>query len=196
MVRAARPLPSAVAPPLGAGARADFRALYQAHFAFVWRTLLHFGVPSAFAEDAAQEVFVTLHRRLDEYDGRTQLRSWLWGMCRGVAQTQRRSALRADRRASVAPPPSPEPPPDDALERRQAAAMVQELLASLPQDLRDVFVLIEIEGLSAAEAAEAVGTNLNTVYSRLRLARAGFERAGARLRAQEAHRNGDRVRSA
>src|SRR5262245_22808452 len=196
MVQAARPLPSAGAQPSPACAGADFRALYQAHFGFVWRTLLHFGVPSAQAEDAAQEVFVTLHRRLDDYDGTTQLRSWLWGICRGVAQTQRRSAQRADRRASVAPPPSPSLPPDAALERQRAAAIVQELLEGLPPDLRDVFVLIEIEGVSAAEAAAAVGANLNTVYSRLRLARAAFERAGARLRAREAHRSGEKVRTA
>jgi RNA polymerase sigma-70 factor (ECF subfamily) len=195
MVRAARPLPNADAPPSPAE-RGDFRALYKAHFPFVWRTLLHFGVPSAFAEDAAQEVFVTLHRRLDDYDGSVQLRSWLWGICRGVAHTHRRSAWRAERRASVAPPPSPAPSPDAALERQRAAALVQDVLASMTEELRDVFVLIEIEGLNAAEAAQAVGANVNTVSSRLRLARAAFERAAARVRAREARVSGEREKIA
>ena len=163
-----------------------FRALYDAHFAYVWRTLLHFGVPRAVAEDAAQEVFVTLHRRLDDYDGQTPIRSWLWGICRRVALSQRRGLARAERRSEVAPPPTPSIPPDAALERKRAVAFMEDFLASLPEALRDVFVLMEIEGLSAPEAASALGANVNTVYSRLRLAREQFERAGARLRAREA----------
>jgi RNA polymerase sigma-70 factor (ECF subfamily) len=186
MVLAARRSPSAVAPPEAARAQADFRALYDAHFAFVWRTLLHFGVPSECAEDAAQEVFVTLHRRLDDYDPATPLRSWLWGMCRRVAHTARRGLARADRRASLAPPPSASLPPDAGLERKQAADFVASFLESLPEELREVFVMMEIEGMSATEAAAAIGAKTNTVYSRLRLSRAHFERAGARLRAREA----------
>ena len=186
MVFAARRSPRADAPPAAAVAQGDFRALYDAHFAFVWRTLLHFGVPSESAEDAAQEVFVTLHRRLGDYDGETPLRSWLWGMCRRVAHTARRGLARADRRASLAPPPSAAAPPDAGLERRQAVDFVRGFLANLPAELREVFIMMELEGMSASEAAHALGANTNTVYSRLRLARARFEREGARLRAREA----------
>jgi RNA polymerase sigma-70 factor (ECF subfamily) len=186
MVLAARRSPSAVALPDSAVARGEFRALYDAHFAFVWRTLLHFGVPSECAEDAAQEVFVTLHRRLDDYDGATPLRSWLWGMCRRVAHTARRGLQRADRRASLAPEPNSTPPPDAGLERQQAVEFVQGFLSGLPEELREVFVMMELEGMSAPEAAHAIGASTNTVYSRLRLARARFEREGARLRAREA----------
>jgi RNA polymerase sigma-70 factor, ECF subfamily len=186
MVLAARRSPSAVTTPGPARASGDFRALYDAHFAFVWRTLLHFGVPSECAEDAAQEVFVTLHRRIDDYDAATPLRSWLWGMCRRVASDARRGLARADRRAALAPPPNTSLPPDAGLERKQAVDFVSGFLASLPAELREVFVMMELEGMSAAEAAAAIGVKINTVYSRLRLARAQFERAGARLRAREA----------
>ena len=186
MVLAARPSPSAFAPPELAGALGDFRAIYDDHFAFVWRTLLHFGVPSECAEDAAQEVFVTLHRRRGDYDPATPLRSWLWGMCRRVAHTARRGLARADRRASLAPPPVASLSPDAGLERKQAVDFVAGFLTSLPEELREVFVMMELEGMTASEAAIAIGAKTNTVYSRLRLARAQFERAGARLRAREA----------
>ena len=185
MVSAARQPPSVGELPDTKVAQDRFRALYQAHFAFVWRTLLHFGVPHALAEDAAQEVFVTLHRRLDEYDGTTPMRSWLWGMCRLVAKTERRGSVRADRRTAVAHPPGASLSPDEALERKQAVDFVHDFLASLSEELREVFVMMDLEGMSAPEVAHAIGEKPNTVYSRLRLAREHFERAGARLRARE-----------
>jgi RNA polymerase sigma-70 factor (ECF subfamily) len=174
------------AAPTQAPTRADFRALYDAHFAFVWRALQHFGLSPAQAEDAAQEVFVTLHRRLDEYDPTTPMRAWLWGMSRHVAMAERRKHARAERRQEVARPPSPSLPPDTALEHRQAVDFVQGFLESLPDELRDVFVMMELEGMSASEVASALDAKPNTVYSRLRLARGYFEQAGARLRAREA----------
>ena len=161
----------------------DFRALYDAHFDFVWRALLHFGVPTAQAEDAAQEVFVILHRRSSDYDGQTPLRSWLWGMCRRVAQTQRRGVARAQRRSDVAPAPQPSMPPDAALEQRQAVDFIERFLAGLSQELRQVFVMMEVEGMSAPEVAAALDVKVNTVYSRLRLARAQLEQASLCLRA-------------
>jgi RNA polymerase sigma-70 factor (ECF subfamily) len=186
MAGAARLSPSAVAPPGPAVVRAEFRALYDAHFAFVWRTLLHFGLDAASAEDAAQEVFVILHRRLDDYDGSAQLRSWLWGICRRVAQSQRRTRLREVRRASIAPPPGASLPPDAALDHKRAADFVQAFLDGLPEEQRDAFVLIEIEGMSAPEAAQALEVGVNTVYSRLRLAREHLARASQRLQARTA----------
>jgi RNA polymerase sigma-70 factor (ECF subfamily) len=185
MVSTARQPPSVVALPDTSTAQEGFRALYEAHFAFVSRTLLYFGVAPNLAEDAAQEVFVTLHRRLGDYDGTTPIRSWLWGMCRHVALTERRTSARADRRANGAPPPMASLAPDEALEQKQAVDFIQNFLASLSEEHREVFVMMEIEGMSAPEAALALGEKTNTVYSRLRLAREHFERAGARLRARE-----------
>lgn len=176
---------AAPAPHTAAGAK-EFRALYDAHFSFVWRTLMHFGVPEAAAEDAAQEVFVTLYRRLDDYDGETPLRSWLWGICRHVARGEWRGRVRAERREEAARGPAPEQAPDDALERKQAVDFVRDFIDGLSEDLQPVFVMMQVEGLSAPETAAALGLKVNTVYSRLRLAREQFERAGARLRAREA----------
>jgi RNA polymerase sigma-70 factor (ECF subfamily) len=176
--------------PEAATETGDFRALYDDHFDFVWRTLLHFGVQAAQAEDAAQEVFVILHRRRADYDGSTPLRSWLWGMCRRVAQAQRRGVARAQRRSEVAPAPHPSLPPDAALEQKQAVDFVERFLEGLSEELRPVFVMMEIEGMSAPEVAAALGVNVNTVYSRLRLARAQLEQASARLRTRDARAAG------
>ncbi len=182
----ARQQAGASPPAQAAAGTSEFRALYDAHFDFVWRTLLHFGVPEAVAEDAAQEVFVTLHRRLPDYDGVTPLRSWLWGICRRVAQGQWRGQQRAERRAEAARPPAPSMPPDAALERKQAVDFVRSFIEGLSAELQPVFVMMQVEGLSAPEVAAALELNVNTVYSRLRLAREQFERAGSRLRAREA----------
>jgi len=185
MVSILRREPSLAAAPDSVPTRADFRTLYDAHFSFVWRALQHFGLSPAQAEDAAQEVFVTLHRRLDDYDAKTPIRAWLWGMGRHVALAERRKYARAERRDHVAKPPGASIPPDVALERQEAVDFVQEFLQSLPDELRDVFVMMEIEGMAATEVAVALDTKPNTIYSRLRLARTYFERAGARLRARE-----------
>ncbi len=72
-------------------------------------------------------------------------------------------------------------PQEDAVQHAEAAAILEAFLAELDEDKREVFVLCELEGLSAPEIAQVVGTNVNTVYSRLRAARQGFERKLARL---------------
>ena len=185
MVTVARQQATELSAPDAVAETGDFRALYDAHFDFVWRALLHFGVPTAQAEDAAQEVFVILHRRLAEYDGQTPLRSWLWGMCRRVAQTQRRGVARTERRSDVAPAPQPSMPPDAALEQKQAVDFIERFLGGLSEELRPVFVMMEVEGMSAPEVAAALDVKINTVYSRLRLARAQLEQARARVRTAE-----------
>ncbi len=165
------------------GARLDFRTVFTEHYAFVWRILAHFGVPASTLDDAAQEVFAVVHRRLDDYDGQSSVRSWLWGIARRVAATLQRGRIRAQRRLEVVQPPHEPSIPDEELERRDRALVVEACLARLDEPLREVFVLTEIEEFSAPEIALALGIKLNTVYSRLRTARERFARALARARA-------------
>lgn len=160
-----------------------FRVLYELHVDFVLRTLVYLGVPKSLAEDAAQEVFLTLHRRLRDYDMRRPLRGYLWGICRHVAQSHRRKQARILRRESVAPTPEPAVLPDDALEKKRATIFVRDFIDTLNEDLSTVFVLVALEGRTAPEVAAALGLNVNTVYSRVRLARERLRRAsGTRLR--------------
>ena len=167
------------------GARLDFRAVFIEHYAFVWRLLAHFGVPDASRDDAAQEVFAVVHRRIADYDGRTAVRGWLAGIARRVTSTLQRTASRAARRLEVVQPPAAPTTPEAELEQQQQIELAQSCLATLDDDQRDVFVLTEIEGFSAPEIAEALGIRLNTVYSRLRVARENFQRAIARAQARQ-----------
>lgn len=168
-----------------AGARLDFRAVFVEHYAFVWRTLAHFGVQRSALDDAAQEVFAVVHRRIGDYDGRTAVRSWLWGIARRVTSSMQRGEQRARRRLEVVQPPREPAIPDEELERRQMAELAEACLDQLDDEQRDVFMLTEIEGFSAPEIADALGIKLNTVYSRLRVAREKFQRAFARARARQ-----------
>ena len=151
-----------------------FDEVYAAHFAFVWRVLRTFGVPDAALEDAAQDVFVVVHRRLPEWEGRAQITTWLFAIARRVAQAQRRKDGRTD--------PLDEEPVGHAdtfaaFSRAQAAATVMSILDTMDEDKRVVFALVELEQMSVPEVARMLDLNLNTAYSRLRLARHAFELA-------------------
>lgn len=163
----------------------SFEAVYREHHDFVWRSLRGMGLSEASVDDATQEVFLVLHRRLGEFDPeRGALRGWIYGVARMTARKYRRShAQRMEREvpseateaASEAPRPSRGAAPEEAVARAEAAQLVQDFLESLDEDKREVFVLADIEGVTAPEIAEALGVNLNTVYSRLRLARKRFD---------------------
>jgi RNA polymerase sigma-70 factor (ECF subfamily) len=156
-----------------------FATVYRAHAAFVRRSVRHLDVPDASADDVLHDVFLIVHRRLGDFDGRTSMRAWLFGIARRVAMHHRRGRARRSRRERAAPIPVAAPCPEDVAAQRQAAQWVEGFLAELDPTQRAVFVLCEIEGLAAPEVAAATGTKLNTVYSRLRLARRRFERAVA-----------------
>jgi RNA polymerase sigma-70 factor (ECF subfamily) len=161
-----------------------FDDVYQAHFAFVWRSLRALGVPDAGLDDAAQDVFVVVHRRLAEFEGRAAIRTWLYALARGIASNHRRSARRRPDEELVHEPASGAASPAEAAERAQALRAVLAILDAMDEPRRAVFALVELEGLTAPEAAEVLGEKLNTVYSRLRSARAIFEEAARRRRGE------------
>ena len=75
----------------------DFTAVYEEHFAFVWRSMRRLGVPDRLLDDAAQDVFIVVHRRLGEFEGRSTLKSWLFAIARRVAHDHRRRVGRKER---------------------------------------------------------------------------------------------------
>lgn len=151
-----------------------FDAVYRAHVGFVWRTLRRFGIADAELEDAAHEVFLIVHRKLAGFDGRSAVTTWLFAIARGVASNRRRGELRRLRRHEGLPEPAPPDDPSEHVARAQAAAAVARFLAGLGEDQRLAFELVEIEGLKAAEVAELLDLNVNTVFTRLRAARLRF----------------------
>ncbi len=162
----------------------DVEQVYREHVAYVFRVVQRFGVGTDEVEDATQEVFVIVHRRLPEFDPqRGSLRTWLFAIARGVAANRRRSTLR---RLRVLPPATKgatdaRPNPEQQTRQRQVLAQVGRFIEMLPAEQRDVFALSEIEGLRGPEVSEALGVKLNTVYTRLRLARQAFKQLARRL---------------
>jgi RNA polymerase sigma-70 factor (ECF subfamily) len=171
--------------------------VYTRHSGFVWRIVRRMGVPDHGVEDVMHEVFLVVHRRLPEYDGRVAMTTWLYHLTRGVVSNHRRSRVREQRRiALVDPRPAPVPDPEAQTGRGQAAAFVRTFLEGLDPDKREAFELVELEGLPVPEVAELVGINLNTAYSRLRAARQLFQRAVDRIRASDERRLAARSQSA
>ena len=165
----------------------DFSDIYDRYFAFVWRTVRRLGVADRALDDAVQDVFLVVHRRLPEFEGRSSLKSWIFGITRRVAKDYRRRSSRKDRGDELPdglPDPN-SPSPLDTAARAQAVRVLYQLLESLDDDKREVFVLAELEQMTAPEIAVAISVNLNTVYSRLRAARRAFDKAVARHRARE-----------
>jgi len=163
----------------------DFERIYRQHYGFVWRSIRRLGVPDSEVDDVVQEVFVIVHRRLPEFEGRSAITTWLFGIAYRVVRDHRRSAAARQRREADAAPGRLPTEPDRKLARHQAVDVLDGLLAELDEDQRTVFVMAEIVRMTANEIAELTGAKPNTVYSRLRLARKAFEDALARYRERE-----------
>lgn len=180
--------PAPSADPVGTSPNAEtFAAIYREHVQFVWRSVRRLGIREADAEDAVQEVFMVVHRRLDTFNGTSQFRSWIYGICMHVVRGRRRKASERLEVLSVAedmPPEVTTADPAKAIDRKKAAMLLDLALDTLPLEQRATFTLFELENLSCQEIAELTEVPLGTVYSRLRLAREGFHRATAKIRAQ------------
>lgn len=157
--------------------------VYREHHRFVWRSLSRLGVGDDRVADAVHDVFMVVARRLDEFEGRASMKTWLFAIAMRVAQGVRRDAARERlrrERVSTVTPGDHEPHA-----RADAARTLRDMLAQLDDDKRAVFVMIELEGMTAPEAAAVLGVKTATVYSRLRLARQRLERVLQRQRARE-----------
>jgi RNA polymerase sigma-70 factor, ECF subfamily len=160
----------------------NFRELYEDNLAFVWRSLRRLGVPETECGDAAQDVFVVVHRRLPEFEGRSKVTTWLFGICLRVCSSRRRMA--STRHESIAEPLDMLDEGADveaAVERNRGMAVLESILLRMSLEQRTVFILFELDGVSLAEIAELLELPLGTVQSRLRLARATFRAAVGRM---------------
>jgi RNA polymerase sigma-70 factor (ECF subfamily) len=159
----------------------DFEAIFRDYAPFVWRTLRRLGVADADADDVCQEVFVVVHRRLADFEGRSTVRTWIYGICVRTAGDYRKRAHRRHEVAAADPAEGQASTrtPHEALAHKRELERLDRALDTLDDDKRAVFVLYEIEGLAMPEIAEALGCPLQTAYSRLHAAR---ERVMAALR--------------
>lgn len=157
--------PAADSPP-------SFAQIFEAHASLVWRAASRLGVPPADLPDVCQEVFFAIHRMLPNFEGRSSLTSWLYGICWRTVSHYRRKALR--RREELTPELPDNPVPSHQLEDvelRRFRGELDRVLFRLPREQREIFELYELEELSVPEAAAIVGCPVQTAYSRLRVAR-------------------------
>jgi len=172
-------------PPNGSSPH-EFEAIYSEYLGFVWRCLKNLGVPERALDDAAQEVFIVVHRGLAGFRGQSQLRTWLYGIVRNVASKQARRVRRKDRAEPIDEHLSScDPTPSERAEEAEAANFVQRFALGLSDKKREVFVLALVEQFTIPEVAEMTGTPLNTAYTRLRAVRSEFR--AALLRHRGAH---------
>lgn len=163
---------------------AAFDALYAAEFAWVHRTLRRLGGREADLDDLAHDVFVVAYRALPTFETGRPYRPWLFGIAFRVVSDYRRRARFSRETLSDEDHPHLDGAsnPEREAERAQDRALVLAALEALPLDQRAVFVAHEIDGTAIPEIAEILSISLNTLYSRLRLARAKFATAVKALR--------------
>jgi RNA polymerase sigma-70 factor, ECF subfamily len=151
------------------------RKLVAEHLDFVWRSLRRFGVPAADVDDATQQVFLIANDKLSRINPGSE-RSFLIGVATRVASHVRRSFHRreaAELRLSVNPHEQT-PSPEDLAQQVEARALLDKVLDAMPEDLRAVFVLFELEELSIDQTASLLILPRGTVATRLRRAREVF----------------------
>jgi RNA polymerase sigma-70 factor (ECF subfamily) len=169
----------------------DFDAVVAEHGPYLWRVLRRLGVRAADIEDVWQETFIVVHRKLEGFEGRSSLRTWVSSIAVRVASDYR---SRAHRRREQATEEVPEPESagegvqHDELVDRERRALLDRLIAELKPEQRDVLVLYEFAELPMQEVAEALGCPLQTAYSRLHAARKSLEQAARRESAKQGAR--------
>jgi len=184
----------AAEPRAGSLSRERLEQVYADHFRYVWRCLRALGLRGdGQIDDAIHDVFLVVQQKLDEFDGKAEVTTWLYAICLRVARRYRWAARRdawrffsTDEDADsqnplrVAATPS-ERDPERTLEREERLSLARRALDRLDDDKREVFVLSQVEQRSAPEIAEITGTPVNTVYSRIRAAKLAFQAEIKRL---------------
>lgn len=156
----------------------DFGAIVREHGPVILRALARLGVREADVPDVAQEVFVTLHRKLPEFEGRSSLRTFVYGIAVRVASDYRKSAyVRRERATDTLPERAGSAPELKELERKERLRLLDRALASLDPVHREVLVLFEIEELPMSEVASALGCPVKTAYGRLYAGREALKKA-------------------
>jgi RNA polymerase sigma-70 factor (ECF subfamily) len=159
-----------------------FDKLYRLHFDFVWRCARAFGSTPEEVDDVVQDVFIVVQRRFADLKDEALARSWVYGITRRVVSSHRRRRPKKDSQdaTEVEGLTSPDQSPLAAAEQSARLRLLSVLLEGLDEPKREVFVLSEILEMNGREIAETLGIPMNTVYSRLRVAREEFDKAAQR----------------
>lgn len=169
----------------------DLARTYREQYGFVWRSLRRLGVPDDAVDDAVHDVFVVAARRLQEFEGRAAVTSWLFAVAVRVSKHQRRSIARHRRRkdALAAEVDAQRPTHSGDFARHDAARILHGLLARIDEPLRHVYILMELEQMTGREVAAILSINVPTVHSRLRSARTQLRRHAEALQGDDVRRS-------
>lgn len=171
------PFPTSPPSAESATVELDLGALFDEHGTWLLRVLHRLTGRKDLAEDLVQEVFLIVWKRRHEIQDQLGIRTWLYRVAVNVVRHRRRSENRYGamlgrfKHALWGTTPGP----DESLERYQRGKAVHEVIAKLSDKQREVFVLFELEELEGNEIADILDISVNTVWSRLRLARASFK---------------------
>lgn len=168
----------------GGAEKARLRGMVDDHFDAVYVALRRLGVQAAELDDCAQQVFVVASGKLAVIQ-RGREKAFLMGTAVHVASHAKRSQRRrrevpegdGDAHSRV----DERPRPDEIVEQRRLRALLDEVLAAMPEELRTVLVLFELEELTMQEISAALDLPMGTVASRLRRAREVFAKSSARV---------------
>jgi RNA polymerase sigma-70 factor (ECF subfamily) len=156
-------------------AHPSFDELYQRHIDFVSRSLSRLGVRPSQIDDAAQDVFVVMHRRISDLRADASTKAFCLAVAVRVARGYRRTARRkAAVNADMSRVADLGQSPFDQTARAQAERVLEGFLGELDRDRRSVFMMAELEEMTAPEISQELRMNLSTVYTRLRAARQLF----------------------
>lgn len=170
------PAPEPAASPFPAS-RPTFEQLYDAHFAFSWRVLRHLGLSGSTLNDACQELWLVVHRRLPDLELRGAMRTWLFGIAVNVARNHRRSESRRRDGAELSVDlPDVGADPEARHAARQTWTAVQRFLSTCDETDRWIFVFNVVEQMSAAETAQALSIDIGAVYQRVRVLKRAVKR--------------------
>jgi RNA polymerase sigma-70 factor (ECF subfamily) len=151
----------------------DFEQVYTEHFDFIWRSVRGLGVPLAFVDDVAQDVFLVVHRKLESLESAGALKSWLFGIARRVCKDHRRAAIRRGPHVALDNERDVDlgRDPQQMASSRQALRAIERFAEGLDEERRALFFLAFIEGLPVMDVAATLDLNPNTAYSRVRAMR-------------------------
>lgn len=163
---------------------ARLTAMLRTHHALLWRTAYRMGLNRAQADDATQQAFLVAMRRLAEIREGSE-RAFL--VAAVIHASRRLRSTAAARHECLDSPAVDEAAAvsldvDELVELKRSRLVLERILSTFPDHLREPFVLFELEGLALLEICELLGLSMGTLASRLRRARQRFERAVSELR--------------
>ncbi len=159
--------------------REDIGTAFEKHGAFIGRVILRLVGEGSHVDDLVQETFVVAHNQRHQFEGRSTVRTWLYGIASNLCLRRRRTLKRFSNFKSRLQGEVPLLPqqPDATLEQKAMIESVHRALMQLSFKHREVFVLFELEELEGKEIASMLGIAEGTVWTRLHKARRNFETA-------------------